>query len=592
MGSRGGEGTILHHMFHRCVRLNYLGALTVMINTVVDGILISRFLGGQAAAAFGLVLPVYSLLNLFPCLLRTSAQARLGSCIGRGDVDGAGQCVFYLLASGFAAAIPFVLLLSLFHGTMIAVLSVRGDYAEQTVLWASEYLMAFAPAAIPLMLCAVLHPLVQIDGDEERSPRAIQTATAINLLGDLLNVMLFHGGMAGMAFTSTLSCYGELLVLLLHFRRPNAAVHLTAGGAFSAEKLFQLSEGIPLMLRELCAFFSGIFLNRLASGMGGEDGVAILAIAGSLWVFLLPAAIAVSGACMTMGSISSGEADSGALHRVSALGRWYSFVPGTAYAALFILLSGHLAAFCTGGEDRLLGLLLPYLRCMALTLPFVCYCQTVEAMLIVRGRIRHSAILGLLDGGILILAASAVCCHLAGVKGLWLGRLLGGFLLALAAFFLEFRTDALSRKGTETAAENTVLDATIYSVEDVALYSEKLQLSARRCGCSARNSGFAALCLEELVCNTLQWGYRSGKNSGVDVRAVCRGGDLILRFRDTGRLFDPTQYIRQFRAAPQDPAKNVGLRIVSGTAAEMRYITLLDCNIVILRFSDSDESFS
>lgn len=121
---------------------------------------------------------------------------------------------------------------------------------------------------------------------------------------------------------------------------------------------------------------------------------------------------------------------------------------------------------------------------------------------------------------------------------------------------------------------------------------QKLQLSARRCGCSARNSGFAALCLEELVCNTLQWGYRSGKNSGVDVRAVCRGEDLILRFRDTGRLFDPTQYIRQFRAAPQDPAKNVGLRIVSGTAAEMRYITLLDCNIVILRFSESDETFS
>lgn len=108
--------------------------------------------------------------------------------------------------------------------------------------------------------------------------------------------------------------------------------------------------------------------------------------------------------------------------------------------------------------------------------------------------------------------------------------------------------------------------------------------------CPHWGAGFAALCLEELVCNTLQWGYQSGKNSGVDVRAVCRGGDLILRFRDTGRLFDPTQYIRQFRMAPQDPARNVGLRIVSGTAAEMRYITLLDCNIVILRFAGSGET--
>ena len=79
-----------------------------------------------------------------------------------------------------------------------------------------------------------------------------------------------------------------------------------------------------------------------------------------------------------------------------------------------------------------------------------------------------------------------------------------------------------------------------------------------------------------------------GRSTGQAERFV----SFCLRFRDTGRLFDPTQYIRQFRAAPQDPAKNVGLRIVSGTAAEMRYITLLNCNIVILRFSGSDETFS
>lgn len=587
MGSRSGEETTLHHMFRRCVRLNYMGALTVMINTVVDGMLISHFLGGRAAAAFGLVMPVYSLLNLFPCLLRTSAQAGLGACIGRGDVDGAGQCVFYLLASGVAAAIPLVLLFSLFQGPIIAVLSVRADYTEQTVLWASEYLTGFSPAVFPVMLCAVLHPLVQIDGDEDRSPRAIQIATAINLLGDLVNVSLFHGGMAGMAVATTLSCYGELLVLLTHFCRPETAVRLSAGGAFSAEKLFQLSAGIPLMLREFCTFLSAIFLNRLASGMNGEDGVAVLAIAGSLWIFLLPWAITVSRACMTMGSISSGEADSQAVHRVSALGRWYAFVPGTAYAALFILLSAPLAVFCTGGDDRLLGLLLPYLRCMALTLPFVCYCQTVEAMMIVRGRIQSSAVLGLLGGGTLILVASTICCHLAGAKGLWLGRLFGGTLMALAAFLFEFRADALSFKDAKSAdtIENTVLDATIYSVEETASYSGKLMRSALSCGYSRRIANFAALCMEELVCNTLRWGYQAGKKSCVDVRAVCRGGDLILRFRDTGRRFDPTKYIRQFRTAPQDPAKNVGLRIVSGTAEEMRYFALLDCNIVILRFS-------
>ena len=88
--------------------------------------------------------------------------------------------------------------------------------------------------------------------------------------------------------------------------------------------------------------------------------------------------------------------------------------------------------------------------------------------------------------------------------------------------------------------------------------------------------------MEELACNTLRWGYASTVNSGVDVRAACRSSELVLRFRDGGRQFNPEQYVRQFQASSQDPSRNIGLRIVSGAASDMRYIPLVDYNIVIL----------
>ena len=97
-----------------------------------------------------------------------------------------------------------------------------------------------------------------------------------------------------------------------------------------------------------------------------------------------------------------------------------------------------------------------------------------------------------------------------------------------------------------------------------------------------RLSCLAALCVEELACNTLQWGYDGKNSSGADIRIVYDKDHLTLRFRDSGRVFDPLLYTQQFTVSEKDPAKNVGLRIVSGLAVDMKYSCVADCNIVLL----------
>ena len=588
MNKKNDGEMILRQMFHKCVFNNYLGAMTLMINTAIDGMIISHFLGSQATVAFGLIFPIYSLLNFFPCLLRTSTQVNLGKYIGRGDLDSADRCVFYLLVFGLVAAVPFFLLLTVFRGSALMILRVHAQYSETTLSLASEYLLWLAPAVFPLMLCPVLHPIMQMDGDAKRSPCAIQIAAIVNLSGDLMNALLFHGGMAGIALVTTLSCYSELFALALHFRRHQAVLRPSAEGGLSLKQLMQLSKGIPLMLREVIAFFCGILINRLASHLGGENAVAVLAIGSSVWVFLLPAAIAVSGACMTLGSVSAGEADSHALDTVRLLGIWYSFLPCTVYAFLFVAASRPLAFFCSGGNVLLLGMALPYLRILALSLPFVCFCQTMEALLIAHGRAQSSVLLSILDGGTIVLTLSWMLSRFMGLSSLWYGRLAGCILLSLLSLFFGFCLSSSScEKRTlfsplSTKNTDACLAATLHTTEEVSAFSEKLRMTFGMKGLSSRSCNIVALCVEELACNTLQWGYGSKDNNGVDVRAVCRNSELILRFRDSGRPFNPVQYVRQFQAASQDPSKNVGLRIVSGEASDIRYIPLVDCNVVIL----------
>ena len=586
---RNSGEVILRRMFHRCVFQNYLGAMTLMVNTAADGLIISHFLGNQAAAAFGIVFPIYSLLNFIPVLLRSSAQVTLGKYIGRGDLDSADRCIFYLLSVGVLAAIPFVLLLTVLRGAALVILSGQALYAERTLSLASDYLLWLTPAVFPLMLCPVLHPVMQMDGDAKRSPFAIQIAAVINLSGDMMNALVFHGGMAGMALATALSCYGELFVLFLHFRNTQTVLRPSAGGRSSPKQLMRLSEGFPLMLREIFSFLNGVLLNRLASRLGGESALAVLAIGNSVWVFLLPAVMAVSGACITLGSVSAGEADSRALHTVFLLGIWYSFLPCAAYAFVFFAASRPLAVFCSGGDLPLLSMTLPYLRVLAMSLPFVCFCQMTEAQLIVRSKARRSSVLGILDGGTIALALSWILSRFIGLSCLWYGRLAGSFLLALLA--LLFCSRPTSSDGEKSSlfspppSEETdaFLESTLYTAEEVTAFSEKLRTSFRMKGLSFRTVSIAALCVEELACNTLRWGYAATVNSGVDVRAVCRSSELILRFRDGGRLFNPEQYVGQFQFSSQDPSRNIGLRIVSAAASDMRYIPLVDYNVVILR---------
>ena len=580
---------VLRRMYHRSVRANFSGAFTIMLNTAADGMIISHFLGMRAAAAFGLIVPLYSLINLIPVLLRTATQLNLGEDLGRGDLEKARSRIFSMLIAGLAASIPFLLLFTLFRGSTVFFLSAFAGHAEETAALAKDYLLWFAPSMFPMMISPVLHPIMQLDGDMHRSPLAIQAATVVNLLGDLLCVLVFHGGLGGIAAATTLSCYTELLVLCLHFRKKEAALKplIRRGFRFERTERGAFSKGVPIMLRELTAFLTGILLNFWAFRLAGEDLVAALAIGNSVWAFLLAAATAVSGAEMTLGSVAWGEADHHALRTVLRMGLWYALVPCSVYAFVFVLLSEPAAQFCSGGNARLLSLSLPLLRCFAISLPAAAFCQVLEGHLNVIGDLRRSALVNVLDGGICWLAAVWLLLRNTGVSGIWAGRPLGEFALAL------FLAVILLSRGRNTRKENpdaengekasAQIEATLYTAEDAAVFSGRLHDFCLENGSSARISYLSALCLEELACNTLKWGYNDDSAKGLDVRAAYDKEEIILRFRDDGRRFNPEEYASQILVSDRDPSKNVGLRIVSGLASEMRYTCLADCNVLYIR---------
>ena len=134
MNTKDGE-LIIKKMYFRCVKYSYIGSLVLMINSVIDGMLIAHFLGEQATASFGLIMPVYSLINLIPILLRSSVQTKIGEHLGRGDTKAARHCLFIVLTVGTTAAAILFIMFTFWGRQSISLLSAELHSQTRPSLW-------------------------------------------------------------------------------------------------------------------------------------------------------------------------------------------------------------------------------------------------------------------------------------------------------------------------------------------------------------------------------------------------------------------------------------------------------------------------
>ena len=585
--------TVLRQMYARSVFINLAGALTLMINTVFDGIMICHFLGLETQAAYGLIFPLFTLVTLLPIMLRTAAEVKVGSLVGRGSIEEARHVVRALLIGGFLLSLPFVLAFSLARQQVMVLLGVYNGATDRIASMVSGYLLWFAPSVIPLYLTPVLHPLMQFDGDSRRSPAAILISLAVNIIGDIICVLQLGKGMEGIALATTLSCFTECAVLMLHFRKedavlrpqrisgPGCQIGISAVSDNLKDVLRMLgsaaASSMPILSRETTAFVTGILINILALSTGGKNTLAVLAAGNSIWPFLFSFPTAASNTGLSLGTVSESEEDYRAVKTILRLGILFAAVPCTAAAVVFALFSGGTARFITTDPD-IQSTVAMFLCILAASLPAAVLTQITESHLMVTKHNTQAVILCLLDGGLAVLIASLILLQRYGAAGIYTGRITGVLICGLAALIMIWKNREHS------GLEHTYIEETLTGNSSISDFAGKAQEFCKNHGVSGRNAFYIALCIEEIAENVVMWGSKAAQKTEMDVRVVISENGVTVRIRDNGKLFNAERYANQFVSEPEDPSRNIGIRIVSRTAASMKYISLVDFNVLLLTF--------
>lgn len=260
----------INKLFRRFAIPGVVGLLFLGIQTVIDGIMLGNFVGSNALASVGLVLPCYSFIAAVSVIIGIGCQTLVSINLGRQDRAGANNA----LTSGFIAiaffTTLFAILLFVFAPHIPQLLGANTVLASDSV----AYLRALSPffPIIGVMffsdyiLKSMGHPIYSM---------VIMSGTVIaNILLDLLFIVVFEMGVTGAGFATGLAfLLGSLCSLPIIFNRNNLIS--VQSGRFNMKLVWQMlyngsSEGVS----EFSSGISVIMFNIVIMKYLGENGVA------------------------------------------------------------------------------------------------------------------------------------------------------------------------------------------------------------------------------------------------------------------------------------------------------------------------------
>lgn len=350
--------------------------------------------------------------------------------------------------------------------------------------------------------------------------------------------------------------------------------------------------GLPAALAPICFVFRDRVINHYVFLLGGTVGMSAMAVANNLNNAIGAIVEAgYSGSSRLLASVLVGERDSSSLRdvpKVMARSTWYLYV--AAYAVVFFfakplaLLLGaemeHIAVYVT--VIRFYNLW--YLSNIFKTPPLSIY----QAM----GEVKTLSVFQVLNALVFPVGACLLLGNRLGlnlvVSSTWTPEILS--ILSFAIYF-TIRTHRLPRSpleltyipSTVSAPRENRFKATIQTVEEAADASQQVIEFCRAKGLPSRTAYYCGLCIEEMTVDTIRHGFPKGKEEKytIDLRVIYENGGISILLRDDCPRFDPNEWLAL--CAPEDPARSIGIRMVSKIAKEMNYASTLGLNVLTIK---------
>lgn len=342
----------------------FIGNIFQQFYSMVDTIIVGKFVGTKALAAVGSVGTINFLIIGFMLGLTAGFTVLTAQRYGAGDMKNMRRTV------GSAAVLSLIVTLVM---TLVSMLGMRGllqfmHTPEDIFADAYQYIMIICGGIFATVLYNLLASVLRALGNSQVPLYFLILSALLNVVLDLLFIIVFHWGAAGAAYATVISqgVSGILCLVYIVKKMPELRLEKEDFRLSAHIVKMQVGIGIPMALQYSITAI-GTMMVQSALNMLGSMAVAAFTAASKVEQIATQAYVALG---TTMATFCAQNMGAGKLDRIRRGFRATTWI-GVAYSLVFGLLTAFFGKYLTylfvsSDVQTLMGQVDIYLKCASL----------------------------------------------------------------------------------------------------------------------------------------------------------------------------------------------------------------------------------
>lgn len=575
---------LVRQVFLSVLPMQIMLEISFYLHSILDSIFVGRFLGENNLAIIGLATPISLAITLIGGVMFTGALVVCGKTIGCGDKEGT--------HSSFTNTITLSLILGVFTMLLCRVLSNKiptllGVTDSQIAKDFSSYLNGICISFPFVIFFKAQLSFLELDRAKSFALTSTFVMVISKILLDLLSIFVFKNGMFGIGLATSLAYviavavgFVGILLKCKSFRFVIKSISLKTFGKL-------IVQGFPGGIQTLSSVIITSLFNTLAMRYGGPQGVSILTATINTTEFLFAFINGVYSTAAVLISVYSGSRDRKSIKSVCVVAIRVNILLALLCILLIFPISRPMAVLFGLGS----GSVPIASRAMRIVIfgGLVCWGKVMNLSAYKSmGLVKRSCVYCIVG----LMAIPCISCYILslflGLDGIWFNYIISDAISSLVFFgYSALKLGRIPRSMKEWIFipkefginSDSRLDISISDINEITLVSEKIIEFCKLKGIDSRRSYYSGLCVEEMTANIFKHNG-SRANLTADVRVVDEKGDLYITIRDNGKSFNPSEYLKLTHGS--DPTENIGIKLVSSIAKDIRYSAPLGFNLLTI----------
>lgn len=433
----------IFYTFLKYVSANILGMVGLSCYILADTFFIARGVGADGLTALNLAIPAYSFVNGLGLMIGMGGATRYSISGGSGDTKNRKsiftQALYFMLilASIFfliGSFLPFQLAALL--GADAAILPLTGTYLRIILLFAPMFMLN------NLVIC-----FVRNDGNPHLSMAAMLLGSFSNIILDYVFIFPLGMGMTGAALATGIAPVVSLLILSLHFMKKKNQFHICK--VQMRFKNFQdiTALGASSLITEVSSGVVIIIFNILILKDSGNLGVAAYGILANIALVLISIFTGISQGIQPILSSCFGKKENQNIKNVLRYALTTSVLFALiSYCGTFIFAQPIVELFNKDHNPHLSSIAINGMHIYFTAFLFVginiisaTYFSSID-------KPRHSFLISILRGFLLVLPLAFILSILLGLTGIWLTVPVAEGLVTLIVVFFLLQNNKTTQK--------------------------------------------------------------------------------------------------------------------------------------------------